>query len=133
MTDLIRRELLLPVSPAEAWRAVTDPDQLCGWLADQVRLELWPGGDACFEIDGRELSGWVEEACPPDERCEGRLAFWWAADGEPASRVALTLSPTDAGTVLRVVETRPLDALDLIGIPLPGHGGHAYGPALVAA
>jgi hypothetical protein len=38
-----------------------------------------------------------------------------------------------AGSLLRVVETRPLHALDLVGIPLPGTGGAGYGPALVAA
>ncbi len=36
-------------------------------------------------------------------------------------------------TRLRIVETRPLEVLDLVGIPLPGHGGARYGPALVAA
>jgi hypothetical protein len=36
-------------------------------------------------------------------------------------------------TRLRIVETRPLEVLDLVGMPLPGHGGHRFGPALVAA
>jgi hypothetical protein len=36
-------------------------------------------------------------------------------------------------TLLRVVESRPLDVLDLSGTPLPGHGGRTFGPALVAA
>jgi hypothetical protein len=48
--------------------------------------------------------------------------------------VELVLSPTDRGTTwLRIVETRPLEILDLVGIPLPGPGGAHYGPALVAA
>lgn len=41
-----------------------------------------------------------------------------------------------AGTRLRVVETRPLEVLDLVGIPVRsagGAGGASYGPALVAA
>jgi hypothetical protein len=64
----------------------------------------------------------------------GRLAFWWAPDGEPASRVELQLTPIDGeATRLRVVETRPLEILDLVGVPLPGQGGSTYGPALVAA
>ena len=68
----------------------------------------------------------------------GRLAFWWEQEGEPASRVALELTHTDEGTRLRVVESRPLDVLDLVGIPLGGTGGFGapdgsrYGPALVA-
>jgi hypothetical protein len=31
-----------------------------------------------------------------------------------------------------VVESRPLDVLDLVGMPLPGIGGPSFGPALVA-
>lgn len=62
-----------------------------------------------------------------------RLTFWWGSDGEPASRVQLTLEPTEHGTTrLRIIETRPLEILDLVGVPLPG-GGARYGPALVAA
>jgi uncharacterized protein YndB with AHSA1/START domain len=102
-------ELQLPVSPGEAWDALTDPELLGRWLADEVAFDLRPGG-------------------------EGRLVFWWAQDGEPASRVELELTPSDrGGSVLRVVEARPLEVLDLVGIPLQGPGGGAYGPALVAA
>ena len=45
----------------------------------------------------------------------------------------LTLTPADDATLLRVVETRPLELLDLVGMPLPGIGGKTFGPALVAA
>lgn len=136
MTDLIQRELDLPASPEEVWTALTDPTWLEAWLADEVVLELWPGGEAQFRIGDRQLTGWVEAVTGPagddGDHGSGRLAFWWAEDGEPASRVELALTPLAAGTRLRVVETRPLEVLDLIGIPLPGHGGSTYGPALVA-
>lgn len=72
--------------------------------------------------------GWVEEVQAP---C--RLAFWWASDDQPATRVELALTQEHQGTRLRVVETRPLEQLDLIAIPLPGDGGRTFGPALVAA
>lgn len=135
MTDLIERELELPASPVEVWQALTDPAWLQDWLADKVELELWPGGDARFEIAGQVRAGWVEEVTPPAAgRGAGRLAFWWARDDEPASRVELALSETEAGTRLRVIETRPLHVLELIGTPLPGQGaGRTHGPALVAA
>jgi uncharacterized protein YndB with AHSA1/START domain len=128
MSDRIARELSLQASPQEVWDAITGD----GWLADEVDLVLEPGGDARFSTDGSLKTGWVEHAAAPV-----RLAFWWAADGEPATRVELTLDPVadeqGEGTRLRVVETRPLDALDLIGIPLQGIGGRTFGPALVAA
>jgi len=124
MIDQVQRELLLEASPAEVWEAITGD----GWLADEVRLDLHPGGDALFRSGEQARSGWVEEALVPH-----RLAFWWAADGEPATRVELTLLPERDGTRLRVVESRPLEVLDLVGLPLPGSGPRQYGPALIAA
>ena len=147
MTDLIERDLDLAATPADVWRAITDPEWLSGWLADQVRLELRPGGDARFLIGDEVREGWIEEisaprsegADSPDGR-SGRLAFWWTRGDESASRVELTVSAVREGvTRLRVVETRPLDVLDLIGIPFGGTGGvgdlggQRFGPALVAA
>lgn len=128
MTDLIERSMDFSASPREVWEALTDPAWLESWLADAVWLELRPGGEARFTIGERERTGWVEEVAE-----ESRLAFWWADDGEPASRVELTLTPLLDGTRLRVTETRPLELLDLVGVPLPGHGGQRFGPALVAA
>lgn len=124
MTDRIERELWLEASPDEIWAAVTRD----GWLADRVRLDLRPGGDAEFDSGERIKTGWIEDVSMPE-----RLTFWWACDGEPASRVELTIKQRADGSCLRVVETRPLEVLDLVGVPLPGVGGATYGPALVAA
>jgi uncharacterized protein YndB with AHSA1/START domain len=142
MTDRIERELLLPAPLAAVWALVTTD----GWLAERVELDLVPGGDACFSSCERVKTGWVEEVLAPDredghpqegtnfQRRAARLAFWWASGDEPATRVELTLEGTAEGnTRLRVVETRPLERLGLVGLPLPGIGGPAFGPALVAA
>ena len=130
MTDHIERELELPASAVELWEALTDPEWLSSWLADEVTIDLLPGGDASFRFGDEVKTGWVEEVSAPE-----RLAFWWASDGEPASRVELTITPLEdgQGSRLRVTETRPLDRLDLVGIPLRWHGGATYGPALIAA
>jgi uncharacterized protein YndB with AHSA1/START domain len=124
MTDRIERELWLPAPPEAVWEAVTGD----GWLADRVSLDLHPGGDARFESDGDLRTGWVEDVSAP-----GRLSFWWAVDDEPASRVELRIDAVGEHTRLRVVETRPLEVLDLVGVPLPGVSGARFGPALVAA
>jgi uncharacterized protein YndB with AHSA1/START domain len=133
MIDQIERELRLPATPQEVWEVVTDS----GWLADDVSLELVPGGEANFSSEDWSKSGWVEEAVPPDpgDDGSGRLIFWWSTDGEPATRVELTLEPEGEGaTRLRVVEARPLDALDVFGIPLPRtSGGSGTGPAMLVA
>jgi uncharacterized protein YndB with AHSA1/START domain len=129
MTDQIERELLLPAPPEQVWEVIVGP----GFLAEEVSLDLVPGGEARFADDDDVRTGWVEEAEPPDDGDPGRLAFWWSADGEPASRVELTLEPeADGYTRLRVVEARPLEVLDVVGIPLPGSGGARRGPAMLA-
>jgi uncharacterized protein YndB with AHSA1/START domain len=134
MSDRIERLVELPTTLELAWQAITDPDWLALWLADDIRLDPRPGGEAYFQVGSETRTGWVEEISPPDDRVRGRMAFWWALDDEPASRVELTVTAVGAErTLLRVVEARPLDVLDLVGTPLPGHGGATYGPALVAA
>jgi len=121
----IERELEVDAEAQEVWETVTGSH----WLADEVELDLTPGGEARF-CSGEEVkTGWVEDIREPS-----RLTFWWGVDGEPATRVELTLTPLiDGGTRLRVVESRPLDMLDLVGMPLRRAGGATFGPALVAA
>jgi len=129
--DRVERELLLPASTPEVWKVVTGPD----WLAEEVELELRPGGEAGFRSGACVKTGWVEQASAPEAPQDpGVLAFWWAADGEPATRVELRIEPAGwAGSRLRVIETRPLDVLDAVGIQLGGAGGSSFGPVLLAA
>jgi uncharacterized protein YndB with AHSA1/START domain len=129
MAERVERELILPASREEVWETITRP----GWLAAEVLLELRPGGEAHFAGPEGVRTGWVEEAVPP-----ARLIFWWAEHDEEtageASRVELLLDRLpDGATRLRVVEARPLELLDLVGIPLSGNAGARFGPALVAA
>lgn len=132
MIDQVERELDLDASVQEVWDAVIGD----GWLADEVQLELRPGGDASFRSAQGEKSGWVEHASAPqaEEGGAASLTFWWAEDGEPATRVEVTITDTEDGaTRLRVVESRPLELLDLVGVPLPGSGQGSFGPAMIAA
>jgi uncharacterized protein YndB with AHSA1/START domain len=124
MSERIERELWLPATPEAVWEAITSD----GWLADRVSLDLRIGGDAEFESGEGVRTGWVEDVSAPE-----RLAFWWALEDEPASRVEFRIDSVDDHTRLRVVETRPLEVLDLVGLPLPGAGRARFGPALVAA
>ncbi len=133
MPDLITRELDLPVTPDAVWQAITQPQWLESWLAETVSMQLHPGGDARFVVDGEPREGWVEDVRPPADERPGVLTFWWQAVGEPASRVSLRITPTPEGTRLRVVEARPLEVLDLVGIPMGDSARGSRGPSLVAA
>jgi uncharacterized protein YndB with AHSA1/START domain len=91
----VRREIVLPVEPERAWELITEPDELEGWLADEVELEPEEGGEVHVRFDdGEERWGTVVEVEP-----ERRLAFVWGD-----SRVEWVLEPVEEGTRLVVVE-----------------------------
>jgi len=105
------KEVVLPLDAEEAWAAVTEQEALEAWLADEVELDLRPGGAARFTLpDGEERHGVVEEVAPGE-----RLTFWWwpapeedgpdAVPPSPGSRVTFELVPAVAGTRIVVTET----------------------------
>lgn len=98
----VERELLVPAEPERVWETLSEPE----WLGEDASIDLRPGGDVSIG----DRSGFVEEAEEPR-----RLTFWWRAEGEESTRVELELVPDADGTRVRVVETRPLAVLDLVG------------------
>ena len=110
MDEDVTRETEVAAAPDEVWRSLTDPALLAGWLGEDAELELTPGGDLTMRtLDGEQRSGWIEDAEPPR-----RLAFWWREghDEEP-TRVEFDLEETEAGTRVRVTESRPMQRLEL--------------------
>jgi uncharacterized protein YndB with AHSA1/START domain len=104
---MIRKEIVLPADRDEVWSALTDPKELESWFANDVELDLRPGGGATFRWgNGESRHATVTEVEP----CE-RLAFEWDEEGE----VEFTLADDADGTRLTVVETSPAwsTALDL--------------------
>jgi uncharacterized protein YndB with AHSA1/START domain len=96
---MIRREIVLPAPREDVWDALTDPDRLAEWFANDVDFDLRPGGGASFRwSNGEERSATVTEVDP-----ERRLAFEWDDEGE----VQFTLDDDVDGTRLTVVETAP--------------------------
>ena len=93
----VTREVTLPLDAGEAWRTVTELEE---WLVEDADLELAPGEEGTLLLDGEERQAVVEEVEPGE-----RLAFWWWRDGEPATRVELTLAPAVSGTRVVVVES----------------------------
>jgi|SRR6516164_6259077 uncharacterized protein YndB with AHSA1/START domain len=98
---MIRREIVLPATREEVWSALTDPEELERWFANDVEFDLRPGGGASFRWDnGEERHATVREVDPGE-----RLAFEWE-DGD-GGEVEFTLGDDDEGTRLTVVETSP--------------------------
>ncbi len=103
----ITRELTLPAPPEEVWEALTDPDRLAEWFANEVELELRPGGAGVFRWgDGTERAATVEEV--EEKR---RFTFTWEEEGEAPTRVEITLDDADDGTEVTVVESPAPEAL----------------------
>jgi uncharacterized protein YndB with AHSA1/START domain len=96
----VRREVVLPVARDRAWELITDPEELAGWLADEVELEeAEPGAPLRVSWASGERREGVLEAVEP----ERRLAFWWS-DDRAASEVEWSLEDDPRGTRLIVVE-----------------------------
>ena len=119
MDELVERELTVPEPAEEVWRSLAEPE----WLGEDATIELREAGD----VRAGERSGFVEEADAPR-----RLVFWWSAPGEEATRVELDLDETDAGTHIRVTESRPLAILDGRDLAIE-FGGMQGGAGPVAA
>ena len=69
----VTRELVLPVPCEEVWRALTDPERLAEWFANDVELDL-DRGDGVFRWE----SGEVRQARVEEAELERRLALrWW--------------------------------------------------------
>lgn len=101
LAHTVERSVVVGVSAERAWEALTDSSLLSEWLAGEVELEPWEGGEVvCRYEDGEERRGEVVAV----EEAE-RLAFEWRRRGEPASRVELILDVVAAGTRVSVVES----------------------------
>ena len=96
------REVVFDAPPGEVWEALTDPERLEEWFANDVELDARPGGEGVFRWDnGEERRAVVEEI---DE--ERRLALRWEDDD---GLVELELEDTPNGTVLVVRESSSPD------------------------
>jgi uncharacterized protein YndB with AHSA1/START domain len=95
----VTREIVFPTSPDEVWQALTDPEQLEQWFANDVELDPRPGGAGVFRWDdGEERRATVVVAEPRE-----RLVFDWDDEGE----VEFVVEEIEEGTRLRVRETSP--------------------------
>jgi uncharacterized protein YndB with AHSA1/START domain len=119
---MIRREVVLPAPREEVWEALTDPERLEDWFANDVDLDLRPGGGASF----RWSNGEERHATVTEVDHERRLSFEW---DDEEGEVELTLDDDADGTRLTVVESSPFwsTAADLQASGLQASGPQASG------
>jgi uncharacterized protein YndB with AHSA1/START domain len=107
LPDAVTREIDIDAPPDVVWGIVTEARHLAGWFSDEAEIDLRPGGLMLLTWHGHDAyRARVETVEPPLT-----FAFRWVLrDGEePApggsTLVVMTLTATDAGTRLRVVES----------------------------
>ena len=96
----VQRETLVEASPDEVWEALTDEDRLEEWLAPEVELDPFEGGEIAVRDGDEERNGTVETF----EENE-RFAFTWSRPGEGESFVEFTIEALPGGSRVTVVET----------------------------
>jgi uncharacterized protein YndB with AHSA1/START domain len=115
-TESLTFEFDLPHSPEKVWRALTDPVLLAEWLLPVVDLKLQPG--AAFTLKAQPQPGWDGIVnCRVLEIEEHRkLSYRWVV-GDIDTVVTFTLTPTESGTHLSVVQSgfRPDQKQNLAG------------------
>ena len=91
-------------TPDRVWAHFADPGLMAAWfcpnptLPTRCVLDVRPGGAWRCEMGDHVVSGAYVEVDPPS-----RLVFTWSwAHEDPATTVAVTLSPEDGGTRLRL-------------------------------
>jgi uncharacterized protein YndB with AHSA1/START domain len=130
--EVIRRQIVLPASPAEVWVALTDGNDVSRWFGAEVEIAPRLGGQVRFRWPDGVERGAVIEALEPDRLLVLRwLPFYRDAEGRtrrrPATTLRFTLAPRDEGTMLVVEETLPPpgewppDAVDPGGVPEAAH------------
>jgi uncharacterized protein (TIGR03086 family) len=105
-----KRTAELPVSPAEAFALITEPERLRRWQAVSAYVDLRAGGAYRFTVvPGHTAAGTYREVEPGR-----RIVFGWGWEGSAdlppdASTVVVTVEPADGGSRVTLVH----EGLDL--------------------
>lgn len=91
------RSVEIQAPPSAVWRWLATPEALRRWIGPSREIDLRVGGTyrLCEAGDDTWISGTVLELVP-----EGGLVLSWLEGGDWAhpARLAISLTPTDAGT-----------------------------------
>jgi uncharacterized protein YndB with AHSA1/START domain len=104
--ETVSFDLDLPHSPQKVWRALTDPALLSEWLLPVAGLALEPGAGFVFRTQPQP--GWdgTVQCRFLEIETQRKLSYsWTVGDMEIDTVVTFTLTPTDAGTRLSLVQS----------------------------
>jgi uncharacterized protein YndB with AHSA1/START domain len=104
-TESISFEFDLQHSPAKVWRALTDPALLAEWLLPVAELGLEPG--AVFTFKTQPHPGWdgIVNCRMLEIEAQRTLSYTWVAGDFIDTVVTFTLTPTESGTRLSLVQS----------------------------
>ena len=85
-------------SQERVWRALTDPEELAGWLA-RAEIDLRVGGSVVLKFEEGDERGTITELQEPEV-----LAYTWN-EGKTDSLVRFELEPDGSGTLLTLRHT----------------------------
>ena len=104
--DTLALDFDLPHPPAKVWRALTEPALLAEWLLPAFGLQLQPG--AAFTLKTQPYPGWDGTVHCRFVEIEPQRTFsytWVVGDMEIDTVVTFTLTPTETGTRLSLVQS----------------------------
>ena len=105
-SDSLTFEFELKHSPKKVWRALTDPELLSDWLLPVIEHKLEPG--AAFTFKAPPQPGWDGTVnCRMLEiEAQRKLSYTWVVgDNWLDTVVTFTLTPTESGTLLSLVQS----------------------------
>jgi uncharacterized protein YndB with AHSA1/START domain len=100
-TDGVRFERRYDATPEQVWAALTQPEQLRGWLAAPKLWSLEPGAAYELAFDDGSVSGRIVTVEPAR-----LLEITWGSPAEPESHVRFELRPADGGCVVVLAQPR---------------------------
>jgi uncharacterized protein YndB with AHSA1/START domain len=104
--EVVAFELDLRHAPEKVWRALTEPELLAEWLLPAMDLRLEPG--SAFTLQAPPFPGWDGTVHCRFVEIEPQrvLSYTWVVgDMELDTVVTFTLTPTESGTRLSLVQS----------------------------
>lgn len=103
-TESITFEFDLSHSPQKVWRALTDPELLTQWLLPVVGFELEPGAAFTFKAPPQPEWDGIVNCRFLEIEPRKKLSWTWVV-GDIDTVVTFTLTPTESGTQLSLVQS----------------------------